>query len=279
MHTRIQHRFSKCLARHGQRLYPLYAFITDKGAQIFSGEQIERAFHLLEQIAMHLILKNQIGFLFEVADFDVGTRYKPFRIGMKQQGRRPFKIISFHKAQLIEQTFVVVFQICGIHTPATPGILAKQIKCGVIQIFCFEVWNRHAIPRLSLLAQHKPIERRAFQLLIGRTTANIVMPVITDRVRVWIGNYLNILFARFGQKINIYHDSQQIAHLVGNVFHQLFGVLHALHLALIVNANKQATTLRIGKAAYPFEIFVSPSQFVFYVLLLGFHACSSKGEL
>lgn len=49
-------------------------------------------------------------------------------------------------------------------------------------------------------------------------------------------------------------------------------ILNAAYLPFVVNAYIQRTALRIRKAAYILQVFVSPGLLEFYVLVL-FHLC------
>lgn len=50
------------------------------------------------------------------------------------------------------------------------------------------------------------------------------------------------------------------------VFHELFAVLDADNFPFVIDSNEDLSSVRIGKAAYPFEVFVFPTFLVFYVL-------------
>ena len=54
--------------------------------------------------------------------------------------------------------------------------------------------------------------------------------------------------------------------LWSNVFHKLFAVLDADNFLFVIDSNEDSSAMCIGKAAYPFEVFVFPAFFVFYVL-------------
>ena len=46
-------------------------------------------------------------------------------------------------------------------------------------------------------------------------------------------------------------------------------VVNTRYLALIIHTDIQFTTAGIGKATYPFQVFVTPVGFVFYVVGVG----------
>ncbi len=70
-------------------------------------------------------------------------------------------------------------------------------------------------------------------------------------------------FLVFCKQVDIFHDAQIVDNLVGNVLHQFLGIGQANHFFVVVHADVDATAMRIGEAAYPFQIFVSPRLLVF----------------
>ncbi len=46
------------------------------------------------------------------------------------------------------------------------------------------------------------------------------------------------------------------------------GIADTYDLLIVGNANVYPAALRVGEAAYPFQIFVAPRLFVLYVLIL-----------
>ena len=86
----------------------------------------------------------------------------------------------------------------------------------------------------------------------------MIFPLVADRVGICLNADFDQLFTRFGDQIDIGHDPQRIADLVGQIFEQLVRVRQADGLSLIVASNDQHTALSIGKAANPFQELVPP---------------------
>ena len=91
----------------------------------------------------------------------------------------------------------------------------------------------------------------------------------------WRHHNLDVFFFSFCKQVYILYDAKIIDNLVGNVFHQFLGIRQTYHLLLIIHSDKNATTLRIGETTYPFQIFVSPRFFIFYILTFIKHVVSS----
>ena len=54
--------------------------------------------------------------------------------------------------------------------------------------------------------------------------------------------------------------------LIWDILEQFLCILNSYDASIITYTNIDRATLRIGKAAYPFEVFVFPTFLVFYVL-------------
>ena len=68
------------------------------------------------------------------------------------------------------------------------------------------------------------------------------------------------------QQIHICNNAQMGDNLIRNVLHQAFAVVHTDDFLLIIHTDVDTATTGIGKTAYPFQIFVAPTFFVFNVL-------------
>ena len=72
---------------------------------------------------------------------------------------------------------------------------------------------------------------------------------------------LNIFQSIFGEKVYIRNDAQLVLDFIWNILHQLLCIADSNDSAIILLADINLTALRIGKAAYPFQIFVAPGFF------------------
>ena len=68
------------------------------------------------------------------------------------------------------------------------------------------------------------------------------------------------------QQIHIGNNAQMGDNLIGNVFHQAFTVVHTNDFFLVIYADVDTATTGICETAYPFQVLVTPTFLVFYVL-------------
>ena len=71
--------------------------------------------------------------------------------------------------------------------------------------------------------------------------------------------------------INLRDYSCIVDNLIGNIFQLLVQLIHTHNAQIIVNADVYLTTISIGKAGYPFQVFVLPNALMLYVLILLIH--------
>jgi hypothetical protein len=67
-------------------------------------------------------------------------------------------------------------------------------------------------------------------------------------------------------QIDLADETELLANLGRNIFHELLGILDADHRTAIVYADENLPALCVGKAAYPFEILVAPGLFPLNIL-------------
>jgi hypothetical protein len=105
----------------------------------------------------------------------------------------------------------------------------------------------------------KLVQRRTCEFLLY-ASATIIIPAAQGN---WngIGLYdnFNEMFIVFLQKIDFGSNAHQVFDFVGNVVHQVFGIFYANDLANIIFAYIDFPSLRVGKAAYPFEVIIVPT--------------------
>jgi hypothetical protein len=70
-------------------------------------------------------------------------------------------------------------------------------------------------------------------------------------------------------QIHFHSNANCVSNSIGNLIHQPFIISYTNYPSVIVLANKDYTTLCIGKTANPFQVVIVPTLFVFYVLLFG----------
>ena len=71
-------------------------------------------------------------------------------------------------------------------------------------------------------------------------------------------------------KVHIYHNTQNIAHFVRQVFHQFVGIVQTYRLMrrVIIHTKEDTAANGVGESANPLVVFVFPDRLVFYVLTL-----------
>ena len=59
-------------------------------------------------------------------------------------------------------------------------------------------------------------------------------------------------------QVDMWYQTQLIADFVGQILQQFLGMLQVDHFAIVIFADVDPPTLRIGKPANPFQIFILP---------------------
>ena len=132
------------------------------------------------------------------------------------------------------------------------------------------------IPRQAHFLQDELLQGYPTQLLFGGTAAYVVLAFISDWHIARLNHYLNNFLAFALQQINVTHYAKRGYYLVGYIFQQAVGIADTYYLLIVGNANVDPAALRIGEAAYPFQIFVTPRFFVLYVLIFSHYFASIR---
>lgn len=111
---------------------------------------------------------------------------------------------------------------------------------------------------------------RALQFLLCAAAAVVVFTLVTDGAGIRFHPNLDQVLARLTPQVDIHHDAEDIAHLIGDILEELGGIGHAHGLAGVVATDDQHPALRIGEAANPAEKLVPPCFLPLGVLVL-FH--------
>src|SRR5690606_29330452 len=87
--------------------------------------------------------------------------------------------------------------------------------------------------------------------------------------RKWVRFYYNfqIIVSVFCMQVHIYHQTQKIPNLIGQIFQKFFGIIQLFGFPLVINTDIQSTTLSIRKTTNPFEIVIVPRLFPLYILM------------
>src|SRR5262249_35426051 len=108
------------------------------------------------------------------------------------------------------------------------------------------------------LAQQKTVKRRTLKLLLGAAAAVVILALVAYRRRVRLYHNLYRFLASLLNQVHVYHDAQDVAHLVRDLPEELGGIFDPHGLTLVIASNHQHTALGIGKAAEPPQVLVSP---------------------
>ena len=264
----VEHRLAERVPRDGERLDPPYALVPDSRPQVFGGQQIDRLGDLREEVAVNLVVVEQIDVVAEKADLHVRTREENLRIGMEQQQGGPLQVRPLPQVQPADEGRRRLGQQRVIQTPAPPGLLPKPVHRRLRQVLQARVGHRNAVPVQSLLAQEKPGQRGALQLLPRAAAAVVVLALVADRVRLRLHDDLQVLPAGFGPQIDVHDNAQDVTHLVRNVLQQLADPGKTDDSAVVVPADDQHAALRVREAADPAQILVAPATLPLDVLAL-----------
>ncbi len=95
----------------------------------------------------------------------------------------------------------------------------------------------------------------------------MVLPLIIYRITARIHTYLNVIFTILGQQIDIHDNAKNIPHFIGDIFQQLFTILHTDNIAIVIGSNIYFASLSICKTTDPFQILITSGFFPFSVLI------------
>ena len=96
----------------------------------------------------------------------------------------------------------------------------------------------------------------------------MILSFVVNRVRIRLYNHLDVFLVTLTVKVDIDHDSQDIADLVRQVFHQFVSIVQAYRLMrrVIIHAKEDAAAISVGESANPLVVFVLPDSLILYVL-------------
>ena len=126
---------------------------------------------------MDFIVVQQIGVGPEVADLHVGAGDETLGIRMEQQHRRPLQVAHLDSCSLSSSDRIGSAQQLGARAVCSSSPASGTAPAPVATGRDRDTRHRHAIPMAALLAQQKPVQRRAFQLLLGAAAAEWYSPL------------------------------------------------------------------------------------------------------
>ncbi len=217
----------------------------------------------------------EVGLRAEEADLDEGARDEAFRIVVKEQDGGPLEVGTLGHLELLQKAAVVLVQHPLLHASAGGGQPAKFGDGLLREVFGCDAGHRHAVPGAALPTQEKAVQRGTLEFLQSAAAAPIIAALVADRVRVGLDHDLQILLAGGSAQVDLDENTQQVAHLVGNVFQQFCCIPETDHFAPVVPPDVQHPALRIGEARDPFQVLVTPGLLVFGVLGFGHEGCAS----
>lgn len=95
----------------------------------------------------------------------------------------------------------------------------------------------------------------------------MIFTVVAYRKSRRSNHNFNIIKPILLKQIYICDNSKLVLDFVRDIFQQSFTVLYSNNLSVIIYADINSTTLRVGKTAYLFQILIPPGFFPLYILL------------
>lgn len=266
---RIEDRFPQGLLGDWIGLHPLNPIIGNQRLEVFCAKSIEGFVCLAEEIAVNLIVENEIGIRAEVSDFDIGTGDESLGVGMEEEHCSAFQIMAIHQVQLLQKLGIRLLQDFRREPLAAVGAFSERGQRTRIEIGRADIRHRHAIPMPSLLAQKKPVQRRSLQLLFCAPAPVMVFPLVADRIRIRLDDNLDKVGPLLVAKIHVHQNPEHIPDLVRDVFQQLRRPAYPDRNPLVVLPDDKDAAARVRKAADPLQVFVPPGFFPLDGLVLG----------
>ncbi len=146
----VDHCLAQGLVGNGPGLDPLDAFIADVDLEVFGEQEVEAPIDLCEQIAVDLIVVDQIGIRPEEADLHEGSGDQSFGILTEEEHGRTLEVAIFDQAKLVDQCRIRFANQIITQAPALGGLLAKGLERRPRQVLEREVRSRHGIPMPAL---------------------------------------------------------------------------------------------------------------------------------
>ena len=206
----------------------------------------------------------------EQTNLDSGTACELLWVWMKKQSSRPLEIGAFGQMQLFNQHGIAFGQGVNTQTAALGSQLAKILNGQRVQICLGHIRHWHTVPVPPQLAEQKPVQRSATQLLLGASAAQMVFTPVADRAGIGVHHDFQPVQPSLRMQVDCHHNAQNVAHFVRNIDQQFGGPLHAHHFALVVFSDHQGAPFGIGKATNPLQVLVPPGLLPFDVLVF-FH--------
>ena len=101
--TALSTAFAKRVPGDREGLHPPNALVPDSRPQVLGGQQIDRSGDLCEQVAVNLVVIEQIDVVAKEADLHVRAREEDLRVGVKQQQRGPLQVRSLPQVQPVDE--------------------------------------------------------------------------------------------------------------------------------------------------------------------------------
>lgn len=108
-----------------------HASIADRSLQILAEQDLHGFLSLHEQVAVDLVVIEQVRLGTKVTDLDEGARESAFRVRMEQQDGRAFQVVSVEQVQLLHQHGVRFAQNPRGQPTALPG-QPPEVRQGVL---------------------------------------------------------------------------------------------------------------------------------------------------
>ena len=268
MRNCIIQQFTQSRFGNFQLFNPLHTFVMYWRNEVFCTKYINHTACHRDDVALYNILNNKVALVgMETSYLKFGSRKELLHVLAKKKNGGVFKFAIFGvQAQIAQYVFGRSIYFLLIHTTGLDAATQEKINGIAVDIVDGCTIYGNVVPRVPHLFHNKLLEGSSFQLLFGRAAAIVVCSLICDRHIARRNYYLNILLIVFDKKVYISHNAQIIDNFVRYVFHQFFRFRQTYYFLIVVNTDIYTTSLRVGKPTNPFEVFVAPSFFIFYVL-------------
>ena len=185
---------------------------------------------------------------------------------MKKENCCPFQILAVHQSQLFNQGNIRLLEYAHLQTTSTCCNLSEAVQSRHIQIINPNIWHGYRVPASAHFAHEESIQCSSSENLLCRTAPVMVLSPVADGYWVWFHCNAQIRPAILMQQFNTCNDSEKVAKLVRQLFHESIGIFYTYRLPVIIAPYFQNTALCIGKTAQPLHVFVLPGCFPFCIL-------------
>ena len=171
----------------------------------------------------------------------------------------------------MEEVFDGIVEDFGIDPVAFCSLPAKTAEGFAGKVGNGETRNGYSVPAFAGALDDEFVKGLSFEFLFGATGAVIVLATVVYGIGIRFYDDFDVFVLGRGisQEVYVGNDSEGVLYFVWDVLGKFFGFVYSYDVSAVVDTDVELATVGIGKAAYPFEVFVTPCFFVFEVLVFG----------